>query len=128
MTHKKYWLLLSYFTLNLTNLLFAQNDLILREEINKALMEEGLTGAVWSIVDMDGKIKFDAVGVNNKETGKQLKSTDKVHIGSITKTLIATGILRLATEKKLDIDEPIEKYLPQLTFYNSWQADRKSVV
>ena len=122
MTHKKYWLLLSYFTLNLTNLLFAQNDLILREEINKALMEEGLTGAVWSIVDMDGKIKFDAVGVNNKETGKQLKSTDKVHIGSITKTLIATGILRLATEKKLDIDEPIEKYLPQLTFYNSWQA------
>lgn len=119
----KYLLLLLYLTLNLTNI-YAQNSLILKDEINKALAKEGLTGAVWSILDANGKITIDAAGINNKETGKGLKSTDKVHVGSITKTLIATGILRLATEKKLDLDEPVEKYLPQLSFYNSWQKTK----
>jgi CubicO group peptidase (beta-lactamase class C family) len=94
----------------------------LKNQINEALIEEGLTGAVWSVVDSSGKISFDAVGLNNKETGKQLKPTDKVHIGSITKTLIATGVLRLATEKKLDLNEPVEKYLLQLSFENPWKS------
>lgn len=108
----------------LTTSAYTQTELTLKNDIKKALIEEGLTGAVWSVVDADGKIIYDAVGLNtnNKQTRKQLKPTDKVHIGSITKTLIATGILRLSTEHKLDINEPIKKYLPQLTFDNQWEA------
>ncbi len=123
MTVKKSILIFYVFIFCLTNSVFAQTELILKDAINKALIEEGLTGAVWSVVDADGKITFDAVGINNKKTGKLLKSTDKVNIGSITKTLIATGILRLATEKKLDISEPIKKYLPQLNFDNQWEVN-----
>lgn len=107
---------------SLTNFAFAQTVLKLKNDLNKALIEEGLTGAVWSVVESDGRITFDAVGFNNKETGKLLKPTDKVHIGSITKTLVAIGILRLATESKINIDEPVKKYLPQLNFYNQWET------
>ena len=110
-----------FFIFCLTNSAFAQTYQNLKNEINKALIEEGLIGAAWSVVDADGKITYDAVGLNNKETGKQLKPTDKVQIGSITKTLIATGILRLATENKLNLNDPVSKYLPHLTFENKWE-------
>lgn len=100
--------------------LLAQKEIQLKADINKALLEEGLTGAVWSIVDTDGKITYDAVGFSNKETGANLKPTDKVNIGSITKTLIATGILKLATERQLDLNAPVKKYLPQLIIKNQW--------
>lgn len=122
MTFKKNLFTFCFFIFFLTNSVFAQTEHSLKNDINKALIEEGLTGAIWSVVDKDGKITFDAVGLNNKETGKQLRPTDKVHIGSITKTLIATGILRLVTEHKLDINEPIKKYLSQLTFDNQWEV------
>ncbi|MFY7912981.1 MAG: serine hydrolase domain-containing protein [Emticicia sp.] len=107
----------------LINSAFAQTNQNLKNEINKALIEEGLTGAAWSVVDADGKITYDAVGLSNKETGTHLKPTDKVHIGSITKTLIATGILRLATENKLNLNDPVSKYLPHLSFENKWEKN-----
>jgi CubicO group peptidase (beta-lactamase class C family) len=101
---------------------FAQTDSDIKREIGKALKEEGLTGAVWSIVNSDGTVVVDASGKKNKETGSSLKSTDRVHVGSITKTILAVGMLKLATDNKLDLDEPVRKYLPELHFNNAWEA------
>ncbi|MCE7039670.1 serine hydrolase [Dyadobacter sp. CY312] len=100
----------------------AQTNGDLKREIETALNEEGLTGAVWSIVDADGRVTIDAAGVKNGKSGALLKSTDRVHVGSITKTILAVGMLRLATENKIDLDEPAGKYLPELQFNNAWEA------
>ena len=42
--------------------------------------------------------------------------------GLITKTVLATGILHLATIGKVNIDDPIIKYLPTVRFSNPWEA------
>ncbi|MBY0434480.1 MAG: beta-lactamase family protein [Cyclobacteriaceae bacterium] len=128
MTLKKCFYIFYLLIFCLTDSVVAQTDQDLKNEISKALIEEGLTGAVWSMVDADGKITMDAAGLNSKETGKPLKPTDRVNIGSITKTLIATGILRLATENKLDLNNPVGNYLPQFTFDNQWQASNPITV
>lgn len=99
----------------------AQKDTSLHSKIEVLLKKEGLTGAVWSIVDSFGNISVDAAGINNYETGKLLRPTNKVHIGSITKTLLAAGILRLVTEGKLNLNEPVKKYLPSLVIINEWE-------
>lgn len=100
--------------------LFAQIDSSLRIKMKILLKEEGLTGAVWSVVDSSGNIQIDAAGVNNHLTGRLLRATDKVQVGSITKTLLALGILRLATEAKLSLNDPVSKYLPSLKIINKW--------
>jgi CubicO group peptidase (beta-lactamase class C family) len=100
----------------------AQTNSDLKREIETALKEEGLTGAVWSMVDADGRVTIDAAGLKNGKSGVFLKSTDRVHVGSITKTILAVGMLRLATENKIDLDEPAGKYLPGLQFNNVWEA------
>lgn len=99
---------------------YGQNNDQLKQEIQLALAEEGLTGAVWSVVSSGDEIAFNAAGLKNQQTKEPLKPTDKVHIGSVTKTILATGILRLVSEGKIHLNDPIDKYLPEIKFNNKW--------
>lgn len=92
----------------------------LKQEIQQALIEEGLTGAVWAVVNSNEEITVNAAGFKNRQTKEQLKPTDKVHIGSITKTILAAGILRLVSEGKIALNDPIQKYTSEIKFYNRW--------
>ena len=92
-----------------------------KKEIQFLLEKEGLSGAVWSTVRNDSII-IDATGLKNTETKELLSSKHKVHIGSITKTILALGILKLATENKLNLDDPIKKYINDLPIKNPWEA------
>lgn len=94
----------------------------LREDMAQALEDNGLTGAVWATVTPDGAIAVDAAGLKNADTGESLTPDDRVHIGSVTKTLTAAGILRLLTERRLALDAPISDLLPDLVFDNPWAA------
>lgn len=95
----------------------AQNSL--EGHINQLLKEEKLAGAVWAIVD-NNEIKTGAAGLNNVPENKKMKPNDKVNVGSITKSVIATGILKLANDGKLSLDQPVDKYLPNVPFANPW--------
>lgn len=91
-----------------------------KKNIQFLLEKEGLSGAVWSIVRNDS-IEIDATGFKNIQTKEKLSSKDKVHIGSITKTILALGTLKLATENKLNLDDPIKKYITNLPIKNPWE-------
>jgi len=98
----------------------AQEMLDLRNEIKKELRNQDLTGAVWSLVK-DGDIYTDSWGIKNTDEQSELTSDNLVHVGSVTKSVLALGILRLATEGKLNIDDNVQKYIPELAFNNPWQ-------
>ncbi|EAQ99629.1 FmtA-like protein [Maribacter sp. HTCC2170] len=100
----------------------AQKTVLIEEYLNRALVDEKLTGAVWSIVDEE-VITTGALGSRNANTKEILKETDKVLVGSITKTLIATGILRLSSQGKLDLDSPVQKIVPHIPFDNPWKEN-----
>ncbi|MEQ9561605.1 MAG: serine hydrolase domain-containing protein, partial [Woeseiaceae bacterium] len=46
----------------------------------------------------------------------------RFHVGSLAKSVLATGVLRLATEGRIDIDAPIMNYLPGLVLMNLWMG------
>jgi len=106
----------------LSNFSVAQGNYILEEKLKKAIASENLTGAVWSTVS-DDIVTTGAIGLNNADTKEILENDDRVLIGSVTKTLIATGILRLSSQGKLDIDAPVYKILPNITFDNPWREN-----
>jgi CubicO group peptidase (beta-lactamase class C family) len=103
-----------------TNASHGQGHEQLKREIQQALVEEGLTGAVWAVVNSDGDVAVNAAGLKDQQTKEQLKPTDKVHIGSVTKTVLAAGILRLVSEGKVNLDDPIGRYTPEINFDNKW--------
>jgi CubicO group peptidase (beta-lactamase class C family) len=43
-------------------------------------------------------------------------------VGSVTKTLLAVGVLRLVTENKLSLDTPVEQILSSIKFENAWPS------
>ena len=109
-----------FFLLNLlTFSIFSQNSL--NKKIENLLKEQKMAGAVWCIIDSSGNIRTDAAGFNNVPKNIRMKTTDKVLVGSITKSVLSAGILRLATEGKLDVDDPVNKYLPNVKFDNPWE-------
>jgi len=76
----------------------------LHADIAALLKQEGLTRAVWAMLDPERGITVDAAGVKDARTGQSLGADDRVHVGSVVKPLIATGVLRLVTEGKLSLD------------------------
>lgn len=91
-----------------------------KKNIQYLLEKENLSGAVWTIVRNDS-VEIDATGFKNIDTKKRLTSKDKVHIGSITKTILALGALKLATENKINLDDPIKKHIIDLPIKNPWE-------
>ncbi|MFH0802950.1 MAG: serine hydrolase domain-containing protein [bacterium] len=53
-------------------------------------------------------------GKGDISTGTAPKITDKLRIGSLTKTFTATVVLQLVDEKKLSLDDRLSKYEPQV--------------
>lgn len=106
-------------------LLFATQKLIgqspgnLTHEISNELEKQGLTGAVWSLVN-DSTIETGAAGLKNAQLGDLMEVSHQVQIGSVTKTLIATGILRLVSQSKLDLNTPVRRLLKDISFDNPW--------
>ena len=100
----------------------APSDVLLQRQIETALREEGIAGAVWATVDDGGEIRTGAAGLKNAITGEAMAPDSKVHVGSIAKSLIATGVLQLVSAGRVDLDAPLDRYLPALHLPNRWQA------
>ena len=68
-------------------------------------------GAV--LIAKDGKIIYEkGFGIEDIHTKKVIDNNTLFNVGSISKTFVAFGILQLAKENKLSLDDDIYKYFP----------------
>ena len=68
-------------------------------------------GAV--LIAKDGKIIYEkGFGVEDINSKKAIATNTLFNVGSISKTFVAFGILQLAKENKLSLDDNILKYFP----------------
>ena len=72
-----------------------------------------IPGAVVGVLD-DDKETIAAFGTTNIEQSLPVSKDTLFQIGSITKTFLATAIMRLVEMGKLALDAPIRSYLPDL--------------
>ena len=73
----------------------------------------GVPGVLVRVVDRGRTIHL-AQGVANRETGAELRASDRFRVGSITKTFVAAIVLQLAAERRVDLDSPVDSWLPGL--------------
>ena len=95
----------------------------LRNRLSAALESEGLTGATWALVVPESPVLVDAAGVRDARSGAALVATDRVQVGSVAKTVLATGVLRLVSEGLVALDAPVAELLPELRFDNRWNGN-----
>ncbi|MFE3291801.1 serine hydrolase domain-containing protein [Rhodococcus sp. NPDC059234] len=77
---------------------------------------DGLTrqivgGAIASLAKDDHALELRS-GVGDRTTREAIPEGAQVRIGSVTKTFMATIVLQLVDEGKVDLDAPVDRYLP----------------
>ncbi len=78
-----------------------------------ALGDAGVSGTLARVRDEKGRWA-GASGVGDLRTGEPVPVNGRFRIGSITKTFVATVLLQLESERRLDLDDSVERHLPGL--------------
>lgn len=95
--------------------------------VNRGLQEWKIPGASVAIVKNGKVVWMKGYGV------KELGNTDKVDentlfmIGSNSKAFTSTALAMLDAEKKLSLDDKVQKWLPDFKLYDPWVAKEANI-
>jgi CubicO group peptidase (beta-lactamase class C family) len=80
----------------------------------QSLVDDGaIVGAV-ALVARSGRVSsIRAIGYQDLETRKPMRSDTIFDVRSVTKVVTAIGVMKLVEEGKLALNDPVEKYLPE---------------
>ncbi len=72
-----------------------------------------VAGAVTLVASKDKVLDLGAVGCANIAAKKPMKTDDLFWIASMSKAMTAAGLMMLVDEGKVNVEDPVEKYLPE---------------
>ena len=81
----------------------------LQEQINR----HEIAGAVTMVVSKDRVLHLETTGLADVAAHKPMQADTVFWIASMTKPITATAVLMLQDEGKLDVHDPVAKYLPE---------------
>nr|WP_263703981.1 serine hydrolase domain-containing protein [Bacillus thuringiensis] len=92
---------------------YAQQNIkaILDKYIEKFIKEQNIPGAAVAIVHNKDVFFTKTMGATG-ESGKKVTSKTPFAIGSISKSLTALAIVKLIEDKKIKLEDPVQRYLP----------------
>ncbi len=92
----------------------ASADLDLQERLDRMVDRGRMPGAQLGVL-RDGEVTTVASGVLDQRTGQPVTTDAVFQIGSVGKLWTATAAMQLVEEGRLDLDQPIQAHLPQLS-------------
>jgi len=95
----------------------AQNSAVtaLDTSLRGAVERKDVPGVVALVTDRKGVIYQGAFGVADVSTGRPLTADALFRIASMTKAVTSTALMQLVEQGRVSLDDPAEKYLPELT-------------
>ncbi|MEI9919259.1 MAG: serine hydrolase [Bacteroidota bacterium] len=112
------------------NVTIAQSSFVkdsLDNYINRGMKQWDIPGVAVAIVK-DGKTVF-IKGYGVREIGKpdKVDANTLFMIGSNTKAFTATALAKLDADKKLSLNDPVQKWLPDFQLYDPWIAKQATI-
>ncbi|MFC9664151.1 serine hydrolase domain-containing protein [Nocardia sp. NPDC127606] len=85
-----------------------------RDDIDAAVAS-GVSGVIATLTE-NGKTTTLAAGVADRASGSPIPTEppQQVRVGSVSKSFVAAIVLQLVAERRIQLDEPIDTYLPGL--------------
>src|SRR3954471_5598629 len=81
--------------------------------IARELVKSGAPGAIVYVRTPTG-VRVGVAGFADRTAHVPMRAADRYRIASVTKAFVSVLVLQLEAEGKLDIDDPVDTYLPGL--------------
>ena len=95
---------------------FPQKEINSLDSLMTSIYPDDRPGAAIAIVKNGKSVFKKGYGIADLDSKLLITSSTNFNVGSMTKQFTAYGILKLANEKKLSLDDKIDKYFPDLNF------------
>jgi CubicO group peptidase (beta-lactamase class C family) len=89
--------------------------------LEQAVAEKKIPGVTALVMRRGEVVREAAYGTCDVENGRPFRTDTVCWLASITKPMTVAAAMKLVEEKKLSLDDPVEKYLPE--FKNQTTAD-----
>jgi CubicO group peptidase (beta-lactamase class C family) len=86
----------------------------LMHNVMAGYVERGEVAGVVTLLCRHDDVHVDAIGVQDLETGEPMQCDTIFRISSMTKPIVAAATMTLVEEGKLKLDDPIDRWLPEL--------------
>ncbi|UCF06543.1 MAG: beta-lactamase family protein [bacterium] len=94
----------------------------LQTEIDSLLTRYTIPGASIAIVTEDSVVYAGGLGYADVESKTKVNEHTHFRAGSITKSFVALGILKLVEDGRIDLQDPVKQIVPDLSIDNPWEA------
>jgi CubicO group peptidase (beta-lactamase class C family) len=91
----------------------SQGLAAIRARMQQFVDQQQIAGVVTVVGRHDRVLSYEAVGLRDIETRQAMTKDTLFRIASMTKPVTSLGVMILADEGKLSIDDPLEKHLPE---------------
>ena len=95
--------------------------------VNRALAEWKIPGVSVCIVKNGKVVLMKGYGVKELGTNDKVDENTLFMIGSNSKALTATALAMLEADKKLSLDDKVQKWLPDFKLYDPWVAKEANI-
>ncbi len=93
---------------------FSKARLGRMHEVLASSVERGEVVGVVSLLSRRGEVHVDNIGYQDRVRQDQIRRDTIFRIASMTKPITAAAAMILVEECKVGLDEPIERFLPEL--------------
>jgi CubicO group peptidase (beta-lactamase class C family) len=100
----------------------AQSIEELRQQLEKVLKDTHTPGVSVAIVHSDGPEWVAGLGKADVAADRAATADTLFRIGSTSKSFTSLAILKLVSEGKLSLEDPVRKLVPEVWFENRWEA------
>ena len=83
------------------------------KQLQRFVDDGTIAGAVTLVARHDKVVALNAIGLADLAAKRAEQTDDLFWIASMTKPITATAVLMLQDAGKLDVNDPVEKYLPE---------------
>lgn len=85
----------------------------------RVFVDSGRVGGVYAVIARGGRVGYERTfGWRDVAERDRLRRDDIFRIYSMTKPVVAAGVMRLVDQGKVSLDDPVSKYLPRFAAMN----------
>jgi CubicO group peptidase (beta-lactamase class C family) len=92
----------------------------LRQRIARVLQEEQVPGVGLALVAHGETLWAGGVGLADQEHGRPVTADTLFRVGSITKSVVALGLVKLAEQGRIDLQARVADLAPEVAIANRW--------